>query len=169
MSRASAVSSAKACSIALGVAGEIFAAPGPPRCLEALRLADRGTVFPCRAQPCRRRLVLQHHARDGCEPGAECPKDPDSRRYCRGTKPRRSSRARRASCRCTKSPVRRRSKVSRSNGAWNSRNAWNAIRERSLSPFARQPILQPVNPSSSLAMMTWKWAWASMEKPAPAA
>lgn len=39
----------------VSVAGEIFAAPGPPRCLEALRLADRGAGII---------LVVLNHAGD---------------------------------------------------------------------------------------------------------
>ena len=49
------------------VAGEIFAAPGAPRCLEAIRLAAarrrRRSVY--RAEPCGRRAVRQHHHGDG--------------------------------------------------------------------------------------------------------
>lgn len=64
------------------VPGEIFAAPGPPRCLEAIRLADRGAGVLL--------VVLNHqgdvpdgqpHPRAGRPAGTEREAGPPSRRH----------------------------------------------------------------------------------------
>ena len=154
----------------VSVAGEIFAAPGAPRCLEAIRLAERGAgVLFIVLNHCRRRSLRQYHDGDGQARGLNVKMilthediaggtNPDDRRGLVGFLPVYKVAGAAAEQGAVARSV---SRDRRADGAQHAHAGRRGAR--------RRRIPRPASRSSSLATTRWKSAWASTAKRAPAA
>ena len=151
------------------VAGEIFAAPGAVKCIEAIRDACAGGESAL--------LIVLNHAGDVLTAniamqadGARTPEREDGAHAGRHLQPGRAiAAAWWAALRSTRWRVLQPKTAPRWRNASKWRSAWRTTCAPSRWRCAPPPIPPPASPSLSSATTKWKSAWASTAKPAPAA